>query len=202
MDSVRLFLSGDVMTGRGIDQALPHPSGPQLHEPWVRDARDYVRLAEAANGPIPKPVDFDYIWGDALPELEARRPDVRIINLETSVTRSDEFAPGKEVHYRMSPDNIGCVATARPDVCVLANNHVLDFGRGGLAETLATLDRHGLAHAGAGRSAKEARAPTLTIERLDELAALAATVSGDAGRRGPEVTRRVLGVAQWLLGRR
>ncbi len=47
-----------------------------------------------------------------------------------------------------------------------------------------------------------ARAPTLTGERLDELAALAASVSGDAGRSGPEVTRRVLGVAQWLLGRR
>ncbi len=47
-----------------------------------------------------------------------------------------------------------------------------------------------------------ARAPRLTAERLDELAALAATVSGDAGRSGPEVTRRVLGVAQWLLGRR
>lgn len=47
-----------------------------------------------------------------------------------------------------------------------------------------------------------ARAPTLTAERLDELAALAATVSGDDGRAGPDVTRRVLGVAQWLLGRR
>jgi uncharacterized RDD family membrane protein YckC len=47
-----------------------------------------------------------------------------------------------------------------------------------------------------------ARAPTLTGERLDELAALAASVCGDAGRAGPEVTRRVLGVAQWLLGRR
>jgi uncharacterized RDD family membrane protein YckC len=46
------------------------------------------------------------------------------------------------------------------------------------------------------------RAPTLTGERLDELAALAASVSGDAGREGPEVTRRVLGVAQFLLGRR
>jgi uncharacterized RDD family membrane protein YckC len=46
------------------------------------------------------------------------------------------------------------------------------------------------------------RAPTLTGERLDELAALAATVSGDDGRSGPEVTRRVLGVAMWLLGRR
>jgi uncharacterized RDD family membrane protein YckC len=47
-----------------------------------------------------------------------------------------------------------------------------------------------------------ARAPRLTGERLDELAALAAVVSGDAGRRGPDVTRRVLGVAQWALGRR
>jgi len=47
-----------------------------------------------------------------------------------------------------------------------------------------------------------ARAPRLTASRLDELAALAAGISGDAGRSGPEVTRRVLGVAQWFLGRR
>jgi uncharacterized RDD family membrane protein YckC len=47
-----------------------------------------------------------------------------------------------------------------------------------------------------------ARAPRLTPERLDELAALAAAVSGDAGRNGPAVTARVLGVAQWVLGRR
>ena len=46
------------------------------------------------------------------------------------------------------------------------------------------------------------RAPTLTGDRLDELAALAAGVSGDTGRSGPDVTRRVLGVAQWLLGHR
>lgn len=47
-----------------------------------------------------------------------------------------------------------------------------------------------------------ARAPSLTSERVDELAALAAVVSGDAGRSGPAVTRRVLGVAHWALGRR
>ena len=46
-----------------------------------------------------------------------------------------------------------------------------------------------------------ARAPRLTAARLDELAALAAVVSGDEGRSGPQVTRRVLGVAQWALGR-
>lgn len=47
-----------------------------------------------------------------------------------------------------------------------------------------------------------ARAPSLTSERVDELAGLAAVVSGDAGRSGPDVTRRVLGVAHWALGRR
>jgi len=47
-----------------------------------------------------------------------------------------------------------------------------------------------------------ARAPRLTPQRLDELASLAAAVSGDAGHSGPAVTRRVLGVAQWALGRR
>jgi uncharacterized RDD family membrane protein YckC len=47
-----------------------------------------------------------------------------------------------------------------------------------------------------------ARAPTLTGDRLDELAALAAAVSGDQGKSGPDVTRRVLGVAQWAMGRR
>jgi hypothetical protein len=46
------------------------------------------------------------------------------------------------------------------------------------------------------------RAPRLTAERLDELAELAAVVSGDAGRSGPAVTRRVLGVARWILGQR
>jgi uncharacterized RDD family membrane protein YckC len=47
-----------------------------------------------------------------------------------------------------------------------------------------------------------ARANTLTPERLDELAALAGVVSGNGGQSGAVVTQRVLGVAQWLLGRR
>ena len=53
---ITLFLCGDVMTGRGIDQVLPHPSDPRLYESYVRNAKEYVALAEAANGPIPQPV--------------------------------------------------------------------------------------------------------------------------------------------------
>jgi poly-gamma-glutamate synthesis protein (capsule biosynthesis protein) len=164
-DQLTIFLAGDVMTGRGIDQVLPHPGDPRLREQVVHDARDYVSLAVAANGPVPRPVDPTYPWGDALALLEAAGPDVRILNLETGITRSDDFRPGKSVHYRMSPDNVDCVRAVRPDVCVVANNHVLDFGRAGLAETLATLDLAGLAHAGAGRTLGEAERPAATPVR-------------------------------------
>ncbi len=147
-DLVTVFLCGDVMTGRGVDQILPHPGDPELRESYVREATGYVALAEAASGPIPRPVSPAWPWGDALAVLGDLAPDVRLINLETSVTRSGEFAPGKQVHYRMNPANIDCLTVARPDVCALANNHVLDFGRGGLAETLDTLAGAGLAAAG------------------------------------------------------
>ncbi|HTR45073.1 MAG TPA: CapA family protein, partial [Thermodesulfovibrionales bacterium] len=81
-----LFLCGDVMTGRAIDRILPHPCDPAIHEPYMTSAEGYVKLAEAVNGPIQRPVDYSYIWGDALGELERAAPDVRIVNLETSVT--------------------------------------------------------------------------------------------------------------------
>ncbi|MFB7913501.1 CapA family protein [Streptomyces sp. NPDC056061] len=156
---VTLFLCGDVMLGRGVDQILPHPGDPALREPWVRNARDYVALTEAAAGPIPRPVGYAWPWGEALGLLDGVAPDARIINLETCVTRGGAFAPGKGIHYRMSPDNLPCLAAVRPDVCVLANNHVLDFGDRGLTDTLATLSGAGLRTAGAGRDAEEAGRP-------------------------------------------
>jgi poly-gamma-glutamate synthesis protein (capsule biosynthesis protein) len=120
-----------------------------------------VALAEDANGPIPRPATFDYIWGDALAELDRAAPDARIINLETSITASDDFWRGKEIHYRMHPRNASCLAAARVGCCCLANNHVLDWGYDGLAETLRTLDAAGIAHCGAGRDATEAAAPAV-----------------------------------------
>ncbi|HZQ47318.1 MAG TPA: CapA family protein, partial [Verrucomicrobiae bacterium] len=156
-----IFLCGDVMTGRGIDQVLPYPSRPELCESCVADAREYVKLAERVNGPIHGPVSFKYIWGDALAELKQTGVDARIINLETSITISDDYWRGKGIHYRMHPQNIGCLTAARIDACCLANNHILDWGYAGLAETLQTLDLARVAHAGAGRNATEAAAPAI-----------------------------------------
>src|SRR4030095_9051281 len=105
LDAVTLFLCGDVMTGRGIDQVLPNPGDPVLYEPFVKSAKDYVRLAERSNGPIPKPIDFAYVWGDAARVLGTFRPVIEVINLETAVPTSGDAWPGKTVHYRMHPAN-------------------------------------------------------------------------------------------------
>jgi poly-gamma-glutamate capsule biosynthesis protein CapA/YwtB (metallophosphatase superfamily) len=160
-DALSLFLSGDVMLGRGIDQILPHPGNPALYERQVGDARVYVDLAIRANGSISHPVDWSWPWGEALELVDYSGCDARIINLETSITTSDDYVPGKAVHYRMNPANAPAVAAVRPDVCVLANNHVLDFGRRGLLETLDVLSAADLPTAGAGRSRREAQSPAI-----------------------------------------
>jgi len=118
-------------------------------------------LAEQANGPIPTSVEFPYIWGAALDEFKRAPPDARIINLETSITRSSVYIP-KGINYRMSPENAGCLAAAGVDCCVLGNNHMLDWGRAGLCDTLATLEHLRIKTAGAGRDAAQASAPGLT----------------------------------------
>ncbi len=156
-----LFLCGDVMTGRGIDQILPHPSHPRIHEDYLKSAGDYVKIAEQANGPISRPVSFDYIWGDALTEFQQLDPDLRIINLETAVTSSDAYWPEKGINYRMHPKNMPCLTAARIDACVLANNHVLDWGYDGLLDTLKSLGAAGIRSAGAGGESVQAETPVI-----------------------------------------
>ena len=159
--TVTLFVCGDVMTGRGIDQILPHPSDPRLFEPQVRSALEYVELAERVSGQIPRRTGVEYLWGDALEVWRRLEPDVRIINLETSVTTSLDADPSKGIHYRMHPDNVPCLTAAGVSCCVLANNHVLDWGPRGLEETLRSIHAVGIQTAGAGRNYSEAAAPAV-----------------------------------------
>lgn len=61
----------------------------------------------------------------------------------------------------MSPENAACFGAANIDCCTLANNHVLDCGRAGLRETLATLQKLNIKVAGAGRNEQDAKAPVV-----------------------------------------
>jgi poly-gamma-glutamate capsule biosynthesis protein CapA/YwtB (metallophosphatase superfamily) len=203
-ESITLCLVGDVMLGRGVDQILPHPGDPRLHEEYCASAEEYVALAERASGEIKRPVAFSYVWGDALAELQRIDPGALIINLETSVTTSADYAP-KGINYKMHPENIGCLLAAGVDCCVLANNHVLDFGETGLLETLATLKRAAIPCAGAGSDAAAAAAPAVIPKGKARLLVFgfAATSSGvprswaaAAGRPGvnllPDLSQRTV----------
>ncbi len=176
-----LFLAGDVMTGRGIDQILRHPGNPRLHEPYLKNAVDYISIAEKVNGPIPRPVEPSYVWGEALQKLRRVKPDAAIVNLETAVTGSDDYWKGKGIHYRMHPENIDCIRTAKIDCCSLANNHVLDWGYAGLAETLATLHGAGIKTAGAGEHDAAAAEPAILALSEGKRVLVFAFGSGDSG---------------------
>lgn len=157
---MKVFLSGDVMTGRGIDQILKHPVAPRIYEGYLKDARSYVTLAEGKHGKIPREVGDDYIWGDALSIWKRRNPDLKIINLETAVSAGQTFFP-KWINYHMHPDNISVLSAAGIDICVLANNHVLDWSYAGLKDTISALDRVQIKHSGAGATLEEAQAPAI-----------------------------------------
>ena len=85
----------------------------------------------------------------------------RLVNLETSVTTSDDYWHGKGIHYRMHPANVACLTAAGIDCCVLANNHVLDWGYGGLTETLKTLEHVKIKSTGAGQNLGQAESPAV-----------------------------------------
>lgn len=157
----RVFLCGDVMTGRGIDQISQHPSKPQLYEPFVTDAREYVYLAERKNGKIHYPSAMNYIWGDALKVWEQLKPDVKMINLETAITQNDDYLPNKDIHYRMNPLNVAILTSAGIDICTLANNHILDWNYAGLTETITTLKNANIKFSGAGENIKQVMQPAI-----------------------------------------
>jgi poly-gamma-glutamate capsule biosynthesis protein CapA/YwtB (metallophosphatase superfamily) len=189
-DVITVLLGGDVMLGRGVDQILLHPGDPALREPFVHDARRYVELAEEANGPIPRPVDWGWPWGDAAEILEELAPDVRLVNLETTTTVNTQFAEPKAVHYRMHPDNLPALTAIRPDVCALANNHILDFGRRGLADTcdgLAAAEIHGV---GAGANLEAAQRLAVITPHGDHRVIIGSVATKSSGVPGSWAARR------------
>jgi poly-gamma-glutamate synthesis protein (capsule biosynthesis protein) len=148
------------MLGRGVDQIMPHPGAPQLYERFVEDAGSYVALAERRNGPIPRHCPPAYVWGDALDEIARAGAQLRILNLETAITTNRMPVP-KGINYKMDPRNLVCLREFAPGVCTLANNHVLDWGRKGLLETLEVLERASVPYSGAGRNLDAATAPAI-----------------------------------------
>lgn len=87
-----------------------------------------------------------------------RGADLAVANLEGALT--DRGSPaGKAYTFRSPPAAAEALAAAGLDVLLLANNHSLDWGPEGLADTRTALERAGIAAVGAGKDPGEALRP-------------------------------------------
>jgi poly-gamma-glutamate capsule biosynthesis protein CapA/YwtB (metallophosphatase superfamily) len=89
--------------------------------------------------------------------------DLNIINLETTLTKSNKAVP-KTFNFKADPDRVKCLRDAHIDIANLANNHILDFDVEGLRETIDELDEAGIRHTGAGVNIGEAKKPVTIIK--------------------------------------
>jgi poly-gamma-glutamate synthesis protein (capsule biosynthesis protein) len=117
--------------------------------------------------------------------------DVAMVNLETAVTERGVAEP-KQFRFRAPKTAFTALTAAGVDVTTMANNHALDYGQSGLADTFAAIQETGHPVVGIGRTASEAFAPWVKDVRgtkvaflgLSQIRERAPQWSATAGRPG------------------
>ncbi len=119
-----------------------------------------------------------------------RTDDMSMVNLEVPVTTRGA-QQRKPFTFRMKPRFLEAIASAGIDVVNIANNHIYDFGKKGLYDTIALLDSAKLAHVGAGRNHDEAHRPFIKSINGKKIGILGYYAGGEA----PAATGKSCGVA-------
>jgi poly-gamma-glutamate synthesis protein (capsule biosynthesis protein) len=117
--------------------------------------------------------------------------DFTAVNLETPVTSRGPPQP-KTYHFATTPGAFTALLEAGVDLVTVANNHILDYGQTGLADTLAAAKAAHFPYVGAGVNAAAAWAPYVTaingtkvaIVGVSQVAELASSWVATARRAG------------------
>ena len=161
-----------------------------------------IMLAGQA-GPTVAARGWGHPFGGTIAEL--RKGEILVGNLEAPLTGGGTEFTGKKFRFRTRPEAAAALRRAGFDVLTLANNHIMDFGAEGLADTLTALGREGIGHSGAGADLAAARREAL-VEVKGRLVAFLAysltypdaffaaagrpgTAQGLAGRVAEDITR-------------
>ena len=167
----------DEACGRDLE-AAPTPSvrsdAPAFRILWLGD----TLLADAAE---PKLAAHGYAWA-----FDRMRPlpdaDYVIANAEGPITtRTEPHDPSQRWSYAARPEAAQALAAEGVTAFGLANNHALDRGPGGLADTVAHLGAAGVAGFGAGADLGEALRP-LIVETPHGRVGVVAFGQGDGVR--------------------
>ena len=144
---------------------------------------------------VPKEALWPLYFAGVRPILEAA--DIALVNLECPFTERGRKLP-KNFNFRARRELVRILEQGAVDVASLANNHTADYGRPGIKDTMATLDRAGIAHFGAGMNLDQARRPAILERQGMRLGFLGYYFQADPDMLEPEevyATRRRPGVA-------
>jgi Bacterial capsule synthesis protein PGA_cap len=132
--------------------------------------------------------DVDGAFGDTRGIFSA--VDLAIVNLEAPLCKVEAPIDKLGPNFRAEPRIAAALAEVPVHVACLANNHIMDQGAEGLAETLTALDAAGVRHVGAGPDQNRAAGPLkLEVKGLRLALLNFATVEGAILREGPGAAR-------------
>jgi poly-gamma-glutamate synthesis protein (capsule biosynthesis protein) len=190
MNSILLYLPRFVLLAAGSLLAACAATPPQ---PAAEPAPKTAPAAPAASGALKviavgdimldgtaRPVLAQHGYDHAFAAVKQYLSGAHIVfgNLEGPLTTRGTPEQDKTYVFRSPPDKVSrALLGAGFNVVSLANNHTLDYGADGLAETIEALDAVGIAHAGAGPDLKAARQPAILAAAGRRVAILAYSVT-------------------------
>lgn len=119
-----------------------------------------VMLSRHVNDKMEKYQDYSWPFLKIADYLNSA--DLTIINLESPfVEAKNYFVPTGSFMFKANPAAIAGLTKAGIDLAVLANNHILNQGAGGIQETQKILAEAGIKTIGAGETAEAAHAPAV-----------------------------------------
>lgn len=95
-----------------------------------------------------------YMWEDVSDLISSAH--YSIFNLETSVSLRGSDTKPTGYGFRSEPSTLKGLVDAGIDMVSLANNHVMDYGRDALEDTLCNISKNGIEYVGAGINLNEA----------------------------------------------
>ena len=121
------------------------------------------------------------------------KADYTCVNNEFTYSTRGKPLSGKAWTFRAHPDRVKYLKEMGVDLALLANNHVYDYGKDAMLDTLDTLTNAGIEYFGAGANLEEAMKPVY-VEIGGKTVAFVAASRAEKNKKTPQATENSPGI--------